>query len=244
MSEAVNILEILAQLDINAIGSPVSENDELKKYFIHVEITRDSENKQRPSNKVLSQAKKILKDLYDLDIEFLLNDTQSKDIEAGLRATLLHAYGSYIRNSFISIDYEGAHVWIDLKKSLDEDAFTAVKKKVADYFSSFNIQVLSLDNLNSEIAVPGNLVCLRTIRQLAPTNLATLKSELERLGFVVPSHDWLKRRLDALRKSNKVIWTTGGYYVLPMTTIRDLGTLKDRNSPDIRRFLRLARGQV
>lgn len=245
MSKANLIHEFLAQLGINALGSPVSDDDSSKKYLVHVEITRDSDNRQVPSNKILIAAKNLLNQQHSIDIDFLLNNTQHKDIEAGLRANLLHSYGRDIRNAFLSIDESNAaHVWLDAKQVLDTEIISSIRKKCADYFLSFDIGLSSLDTLDSAISVPSASVCLKVIRELAPVDLATLKIELEQRDFVIPSIDWLSRRLDTLRKSSKVIWLPGGRYALPMTTLRSLGTLKNRDSPDIKRFLKLARRTV
>lgn len=242
MTERTDISNRLTELGIQSIGSIVEDPNSPNRFFIHVPIVRTTDNKQEPSNRKLNEARDAFA-VNGIAIEFLLRDTYGQDIEAGLRATLLHAYGNQIRNVFVSSTGMTAHVWLEQKKSLDEQIYAEIKKKVSVYLQGFEITTGSIGT-TAENNIPSNLACLRALRQIAPAPADELKAALETRGFTVPSTDWLKRKLEALRKANKVVWVVGGKYALTIVSIRNLGTTKTEKSPDVLRVLYLARRYV
>lgn len=242
MPKHIDIPASLGEIGITAIGSVIEDPNCSNRYFVHVEVVRTADNKQDPSNKKLNEAQQVLAE-KGVKVEFLLRDTQNQDIEAGLRATLLHAFSSHIRNAFISSTGGVAHIWLEPKQTLNDHTFTEIKRKVSNYLDGFEIKLGSIAT-TTEDNLPSTLACQRAIRQTAPVSLADLKAELENRGFTVPSMDWLKRKLEVMRKADKVVWVTGGKYALSMVSIRNLGTIKGSNSPDIRRLLALARRYV
>ncbi|TDM06121.1 MAG: hypothetical protein C4K60_15850 [Ideonella sp. MAG2] len=134
-------------------------------------------------------------------------------------------------------------VWIDAKRSLDEDHRLAISERLGLFLSSFALSLSSLTQLGEGNA-PGKLALLRQIRASAPVTAEELREKLTRKGLSVPSADWLTRRLDVLRKASEVVRLGDGSYVPSAATIRALGTtLHGRSSPDVSRLLALARGK-
>lgn len=242
MPESIEILSFFAEMGIQVDGSIIKDIDSPNRYFVHVAISRTEDNKQEPSNKKLNEALQLLAE-KGIEIEFLLRDSQGQDIEAGLRATLLHGFSNHIRNAFMSSTDATAHVWLETKQTLDDPTNAEIRRKVSTYLEGFEIELGSIAT-TTEDTLPSALACLRAIRHAAPITLADLKVDLEKRGFTVPSLDWLKRKLEVLRKADKVVWVTGGKYALTMTSIRNLGTVKGAASPDIHRLLALARRHV
>jgi len=92
-----------------------------------------------------------------------------------------------------------------------------------------------------EASTATKIEILSAIRQLAPVDAPTLARELTAQGHEVSSSEWINRRLDALRRSNLVLRRPDGTYVLTMEALEKLGTRRGARSPDVRRFLALAR---
>jgi hypothetical protein len=229
----------LAEVGVDTAGSIIEDNVNENHYFVYVSVTRDAENKQSPSNRQLRKAQDLIEP-QGLTVEFLLSDAASHNIEGGLRATILHAFGGEIRNVFLSVDNRKAFIWLDQKKELDEDILIEVERKIRLYLDALDVEfgaLLTTSNGN----LPGKLACLNAIRQLAPVSPADLQAELIRRDFKVPSEDWLMRRLDLLRKSRQVIRLSNAKYVLSQVTLANLGTSRSRNSPDVSKMLALAR---
>lgn len=243
MSDYSAILALLKEKNIPVTGSIVKDSESAKRVFVHVSIRRDAENRQVPSNQRLNEASKALTEA-GVEVEFLLTDPLRQDIEAGLRATLLHAFGEQVRNAFMSVSKGVAHIWLEPKQALSDSNIDAVKKKAKAYLAEFNIALGSVALTTNE-NVPGILACLRVVRLLAPIEASKLMDELSHRGFTIPSIDWLKRRLEGMRRSGKIVWLEGDRYAVSLTSIHDLGTeKKGQTSPDVRRLLALARRGV
>lgn len=173
-------------------------------------------------------------------VEFLLTDAHAQDVEAGLRATLLHAFGGSVRNVFASVQGPKASIWIEPKHQLAEDELSAIKNRASKFLDEVGVRLEFLTTTVDE-NLPSVYLCLRVIRQHAPIDPLKLTELLRVRGFVIPSDDWLLRRLDAMRRSGRLVRQDGGRYSLTLAALRDLGTVKGRSSPDISRLLALAR---
>lgn len=242
MPDHSKVIALLQEMDIDVAGSIVEDSGAPGRLFVHVAVVRDSKNKQAPSNRKLNDARHALAE-EGITVEFLLTDGQQQDIEAGLRATVLHAFGSNVRNVFMSIADGSAQVWLDPKQMLNEAVSKAIAEKVETYISGFNMELGSLALTTGE-NLPSTLACLRAVRQLAPVDSSELLRELVNRGFTVPSTDWLRRRLDIMRKKGQIVRLEGNLYVLSLASIRSLGTIKGRASPDVTRMLALARREM
>ncbi|MCE4535804.1 hypothetical protein LXT12_00835 [Pelomonas sp. P7] len=232
------LLSLLMSRGLDILGSIVKDSGPQGVIFVRIAVVRDGENKQRPSNRLLSEIKEELRNV-GYSVEFLLSDPHGIDMEGGLRATLMHAFGSDVRNVFLSLNERSANVWLEAKRRLDESALGAIKTRAVLYLADLSI-TLSGFTLTTNENVPSDLVILKTLRQIAPATEGEVKRMLGR-RFDVPSDDWMKRRLDALRKAGKVVWIAEGKFACSLVATRALGTIKGRGSPDIARLLALAR---
>ncbi|MEC5385531.1 hypothetical protein VVD49_07335 [Uliginosibacterium sp. H3] len=233
------IVALLASMGIPVSGAIIEDVDRPCHFFVPVTVSRDSDNKQRPSNILLNTARVEI-GKADAHVEFLIADERNYDIEAGLRATVLHKFGDHIRNVFVSTNDQNPHVWLETKRALDEESLQPIRDRVIFYLAQLDISPVSIRPTSGE-NLPSVFVCMRGIRRLAPVQLSVLKDSLVQSGFTIPSDDWLKRRLELMRKDGKIVWLAGNKYALSMESIRSLGTTKDRSSPDITRLLALAR---
>ncbi len=233
-----DLRNFLNEMRIPLAGKVIS-SFETDVSFVFVCVTRDNENRQQPSNLVLYEAKAKLAELGSM-VEFLIVDADSQEIEAGLRATLRHTFDKEIRNSFLSWERKKAKVWIEPKSVFDEKVFRAIRDKALVYLEQFEIELDSIVRTTSE-NLPTVFACLYRIRQLAPVTEQALETDLISRRFSIPSRDWLRRRLDSMRRSGRIVRLLDGSYALTLASLRALGTIKGRGSPDITRMLALAR---
>jgi hypothetical protein len=239
MAAIDEIQRVLDGLKISTAGTIVRDSRSGDHYFVVVPVSRDHENRQSPSNRLLGEARSQLEAL-GIGVEFLLTDAHAQDVEAGLRATLLHTFSGSIRNVFASIASGKAAVWLEPKHELDAKALADMKKRVAEFLDEVGIRLESVTTTVDE-RLPSVFLCLKVIRQLAPVAPTTLVEHLKKLGFVIPSDDWLSRRLDGMRRTGRLIRQADGRYSLSLAALRALGTVKGRQSPDIARLLALSR---
>ena len=235
------IKEILIAEKMPFTGTIIQGDTSSNHFFVFIAVTRDSDNKQVPSNKRIQQLKEKLL-VEGAVIDFLLQDSQSNDIEVGLRATLLHAFGDSVRNSFLSISGNEAKIWIEAKRVLDQTIFSSIKKQADQYLSAFGIQNTVIWS-NSETNLPTLLVCLRAIRLHSPINVEDLKKELINAKYDIPSIAWLNKKLDLLRKDGKIIRKENKSFAITYLGLSVFAAEKGRSSQDIKRILALSKRQ-
>ena len=208
-------------------------------FYVFVEVGRDADNYQVPSNKKLNSIKETLVKA-GLNIEFVLTDSTRRNVEDGLRASMLHSFPDVIRNAFLSMQGASAQVWLVPKVALSSENLGLIREKISLYLQLFDISDFSVD-VTSTANLPSRLNCLQVIRINSPTNIDVLISKLRHKGFTIPSEDWMSRMLDVLRKHGLIIRSKQGLYYLSLEGIKALGTTKGRRSPDITRMLALNR---
>jgi hypothetical protein len=237
-SGAVRAHILSAQVPI--IGAIIKDARPGSYYFAIVPLARDSEGRQVPSARKIEEVRRSLL-ASGYEVEFIVSDPEANDVEAGLRAALSQALGVNAFAVALALHGRNASVFVELADAVATPAILdAVRTKVERYFASFEIGELTIQIVTRE-APPSILACLRVMRQFAPVDVATLILELQARRFNVPSLDWLTHRLDAMRRSGRIVRLGDGKYTLTADALRKLGTTKRRDSPDVIRMLALAR---
>jgi len=232
------IQDVLDSFGVEMAGDVISDADGLRRYFVSVSIARDRDNRQVPSNRLLVDVKRALAE-QGIFTTFLLRDAAAQDLEAGLRATLLHSYIEHIRNVFLSVNGKSAHVWVEPKRELSADQNSEISRRAAEYLRLTDLE-LSAFSAMTDASLPSQLACMSAIRMLAPASMQAIMNHLAKKGFTIPSEHWLARRLDALRRANKVVRLESGLYALSAHGLQVMGTSKRSTSPDVGRMLAVA----
>ncbi|SER62354.1 hypothetical protein SAMN04244573_03993 [Azotobacter beijerinckii] len=247
MNHDALISSVLAEFEIPLQGIVQKSSTESDGYFVYIKIDRDASGRQVPGNATLQKARNALHQA-GVVIEFLLNDSIINDFESGLRATLLHRFPGYVRNAFVSVERKSAMVWIDPKPGA-ANIFGDIENVVKSYLKQFEFELKSAVFTIDE-NLPTDFYILRVVRLLSPAPLELIRDELKGHEFSVPSDDWLKRKLEVLRKRGLLVWIKPDptnavgrppLYALSLTALRALGTIKSKSSPDITRLLAFAR---
>lgn len=241
MTKQQLILDCLSAAGLAVGGSPIPDPANESRYFVFVVTSLDAAGRLQPSRSTLNEVAALLAQ-QGLIVEFLLTDNQSKDIEAGVRATLLHSFPNDVRNVFLTVDRNFANVWIDAKRALDQPQRDAMKERIEVFLRELELSLGAVCTLGEE-NTPGKVAILNAIRVSAPSSPPEIASQLQRRDFVIPSNEWLTRRLDALRRSNEIVRLHDGTYGLTASALRALGTSQQGRSPDVSRLLALARGK-
>jgi hypothetical protein len=231
-------LDQLQAAGIPVSGSVIRGADGDNHYFVFIDVQRDARGRQIPTRAKLEAAKELLREKGDL-IDFLLRDAATHDIEAGLRATLLHSFGELLRNSFVSSWAKDAFVWVVPKKQLTDPEFDEIERKARIFLENVGLRLAQIARTWGE-NLPSKTKCVAMLRQVSPVSSAELARFLREADFVVPSDDWMTRRLDALRKAGLVVRMKSGRYALTLRALKSLGTVKGPLSPDLSRLLALA----
>jgi len=239
MTDVARIVAFLGDNDISIAGEIVSNPSTASGYFVPLRLKRLANGAKSPSGRALAFARSALLEL-GYTIDFILIDEETRHVEEGLRASLLSSFPDSVRNSFFSPGAKHPQAWIEFKGQPDSETTRRLEEHLRKFAELFSLPSLSMIRLG-ETDAATKIEILSAVRQLAPVDVATLERELTSQGLGFPSRDWANRRLDALRKSDLVVWRRDGTYVLTEKALAQLGTRKDRKSPDVRRFLALAR---
>jgi hypothetical protein len=238
MFSTQEVEQFLLAAGIPISGSAIrdSEGDDL--YYVFVEVRRDARGRQEPANTTLDAVKVSLKEKGTL-VDFVLTDGTMRDAEAGLRATLLHSFGKLVRNSFLSSKTREAFVWVVPKRELSDADLEEIGAKAKLFLEDVGLKLKHITSTTGE-NLPSKTGCMTMLRHAAPVTSLQLVELLREKGFVVPSEDWMTRRLDALRKAGLVVRMKSGFYAVSLQALKGLGTVKGRASPDVARLLALA----
>jgi hypothetical protein len=228
----------LASIGVKVHGKIFSDPSEEKIIFIPIVVETDELGKKKPSGKVLSQIRTGLAE-KGVVARFLAIDANSENaIENGLRTSLISSFPDLIRSSYISSEKRPT-VWLEYKAQPSEVEKEGVKNHIGFYFANLGVDNYVISDGESDL--PSKMKMLQLIRLSAPVAQRELEAQLLALGYIIPSSEWLNRRFDQLRRSGFLVRKSDGNYVLTMNGLQVLGTLKNRRSPDIFRFLALNR---
>lgn len=234
------ILDALSGDGLAPLGEIIPGEGDSPTFYISLLVRRDAAGKQVPSNRRLHAVSQKLSDA-GVTVHFLLRYGDSEQVEAGLRATLLHSHIEQIRNIFASFDETEAHVWVEPKRALDQQTINEIYARSEEYLKLVGLN-LGVVSLTSNEVLPSKLATLTIIRAAAPVAPQRILEMLSARGLNVPSLDWLSRQLDTYRKSGDVVRLSTGSIALTKKALHMLGTTKNRASPDISRLLALAKG--
>lgn len=231
---------LVADSGIPLAGSIIKDARPGNHYFAIVPIARGPDGRQEPTARRLEEARLSIS-TQGYHIDFVLSERQTIDIEGGLRAALTTAYGDSAISVAIAFQGKKAKVWVEMADAIMSEAtVAAVREKIEVYFASFAVAELTVQ-ISSQANLPSIVVCLRIIRKLAPADSDSVSTAIQAAGFNVPSPEWLSHRLDAMRKSGRLVRLHNGTYTLTADALQKLGTIKGRTSPDVTRMLALAR---
>jgi hypothetical protein len=184
-----------------------------------------------------------IKRRFGLEVLIALRENeQSADIEAGLRAVLARTFPGVLQDAFISYpEADRAFVWIVPAQAIDEGKSAEVHASAVSFLQSVGINCEGVEFLAPLAPEPSTAAVLRSIKLLAPADIAALAVDLKRRGFSYPSEKWLAARLDAARKRGLLIRRKDGAFVLTADGLLVVPHTRSRRSSDVERMLLLAR---
>ena len=239
MNSEVAIKAALSAQGIGLANAIVADELPDGKHFVFIDVIRNADNHQVPSNLKLREVQELLR-RENILVEFILIDAFTKDIESGARANLLHAFGDRIRNAFLAVERKQAFLWLVPKRQLSVEDLQSINLRLSHYLNAFELnlvetKITAFENLPTKTAI------LRRIRLKAPVEQGALENYFVAKNFLIPSASWFGHQLDGLRREGAIVRLKSGHYAMSLSSLQAMGTLKNRRSPDIERLLDLAR---
>jgi hypothetical protein len=239
MYDEATLLQLFNERDVPVSGRIAADIYNASHFYVFVEVSRDRDNHQIPTNKALNDLKELLLN-QQVVVEFILTDASGQDIEAGFRASMIHSFGAYVRNAFLTIMGGEANAWISPKVSISEETLEQMEHKSRIFLDNYDLKLGRLE-FTSTANLPSKFVFLQVLRSISPADPSAINLALRAKHFTVPSDNWTSRMLDNLRKGGFIVRLKSGCYALSLAGLKALGTAKNRRSPDITRMLALAR---
>jgi len=193
---------------------------------------------EEPASGFLSRLKNQAEAL-GYDIDFVKTGGVYQDIEAAVRLTAQRTLPNVIDNCYVSIEGEKVTIWIAPKQTISKEDAEVLNRKLKSYIEGLSFNIQSIIYPSSE-KTPSKWACLSYIRQKSPVGAEQITRGLQDKGFSVPSHEWMSKNLDNMRKGGLVVRMKNGSYALTLDALKIMGTAKNGRSADIRRMLDIA----
>ncbi|WP_386175276.1 hypothetical protein [Sulfitobacter sp. R86518] len=216
------------------IGEPVNDPDTEKGLILFVKAIGGDAS---PINKRISKFHNRLA-AEDIVAKIAAPDDRTKQIEAFLSATLKGALPDLEADVTLAFEKNSAAVWISLPDGSQKQEAEAVEASARRFLSELGINDVIV-KFKADQNFLSNTACLRILRRNSPCSAEELVQYLVRPGFDQMSLDDVRRFLDTARRKGLVIRRHDKKYIVTLKCLMDLGSSRDRFSPDISRALAL-----
>lgn len=218
----------------------VSDPENVGRFSVFVQIARNSKGYQTPSKLKFKQIVERLR-AQQVRVDLVLLDGSQKDVTASIKTALEARFSGVVGNVFANTNPTKFVVWIEPKKRLDESTQREVTQVVMDILRVLRIEDHQVQ-FTSASRLPTPTAVLNTIRTLSPVTEEDLVAQLIAANFEIPNRDWMSRMLDRLRRSGRIVrLSKSEKFALSLSSLKILGSRKNRHSPDIVRALALGR---
>ena len=186
---------------------------------------------------------KSLEKAFEIRVVTIFREArQDTDIEGLLLSVLKGKFPGMVASVVLSyLVTKRVYVWVETARVLDGDVTSRVEASVWEFLSALNIGCDGVEILGSALPEPSVAAILRSIKRLAPVDIASLQADLLRRGFSINTEKWLAGKLDVARKHGLLIRNPAGGYILTARGIEGVPSSRSRQSSDIERVLWLAR---
>lgn len=236
MSDHDIIKSILEDGGLSPIGDPVKDPEIDGGFIAFVRFIHDGSG---PTTNIIDKAaKKIQKE--GLKVKIILSSSADGQVGDFLSASLRTSIPDLDFDLTVSSSRGIAAVWVDVKQGAEEK----IEQKINEFTQNFLKQVGYKDVLvrcRHLRNLPSPTACLRVLRKHSPCSPDALTQLLHLPGFDAMTSTEVRRLLDTARRKGQVVRRADGSYILSLQCLMELGSSRDRYSPDISRALVLRR---
>ncbi len=222
--------------DLVLIGDPLLDPDVDSGVIVFVKVKENSV----PS--LSSRVARLQKELSNEGIpsKIIVPSQGNERIEGFLAASLKASFPELELSLIFSTGLDGSVIWVGLPAETEG----LIKENVEGSIQRFLIQLGIGDAIvkfNTEKNYPSPTACLRVLRRYAPCSAEELARKLHLPGFDQMSLGEVQRFLDTTRRKGLAARREDGKYILTLKCLMELGSSRDRFSPDVSRALALRR---
>ena len=169
-----------------------------------------------------------------------------EDLETGLRGYLNGKFGRIVGKCRISAASDTRFDILlepEPNLTLEVSGLTRliVKHAVNEFFNLIGLKLRQVHWAASTSQTPSLIVLLAAIKATAPADLDSIRQALRERDYPLDDEDWLRKKLDLLRKRDLLVRRHDGRYALTEQALASLSVRTSRASSDVTRALALGR---
>lgn len=208
----------------------------------HIKEKKDKFNTSLAQMNVI---KSVIKKKYEINICWIIAQGEKQEAYAtAIKSVLESDYPNIFESITISSTYyDPVWIWIYTKKGVQtppsEKELTNTIRSISKNFK-VKEPIIYYEVQNK---LPSNPEILLVLKIYSPINIELLKSKLESKEYYIPSVEWLKTKVETLRKKGLIVWAQNSMKYTLSLPAHSLFTYSanKKNSPDVLRALELGK---
>lgn len=210
---------------------------------IPLDTVRSSAGPGVTSKRQLGYLERALEARFGLNVLISYRQSQElNDLEVALKATLLKKFHATVSDCYLSFPQgDSALAWVFLVNQIESAVADNIRGYVINFLGQVGVRCLDVALIGTTKPEPSIAAIFRSVKKLAPVDLAKLEAEILRRDMQCPSSRWLASKLDWARKRGLIVRNTNGSYVLTAAGLAVVPHTRSRSSSDVERMLSLAK---
>lgn len=236
MSETENLITLITQSGLSLIGDPVEDPDVDGGLIVFVKATG-----QKPAlipGLIAKLERRLIAE--GRQVKIVEPNPSWAQIESFLSASIKARLPDLNLDLTVAAGHGQAAIWVSLPVTALAESKDAVSDAIRRFLSQLGIED-QIITFKAEKNHPSPTACLRVLRRYAPCSPEALTELLQLPGFDTMTLPEVRRLLDTARRKGQVIRREDGKYILTLQCLMDLGSSRNRFSPDVSRALALRR---
>lgn len=236
MLDRDKIRKLVEGCDLSLIGDPLPDPDVDSGVIVFVKAKENSV----PS--LSSRVARLQRELKNEGVfcKIIVPSQGDERIEGFLAASLKASFPDLEPSLILSSGLDGSVIWVSFPAEIDGLIKDNVEGSIQRFLTQLGIEN-AIVKFNAEKNYPSPTACLRVLRRYAPCSAGELARRLHLPGFDQMSLGEVQRFLDTTRRKGLAVRREDGKYILTLKCLMELGSSRDRFSPDVSRALALRR---
>lgn len=236
MSETEKLITLITQSGLSLIGAPVEDPDVDGGFILFVKATG-----QKPAL-IPGLISKLERNLISegRQVKIVEPNPSGAQIESFLSASIKAHLPDLNLELTVATGHGRAAIWVGLPVMAPAERKDEVADAIRRFLSQLGIED-QIITFKADKNHPSPTARLRVLRRYAPCSPEALTELLKLPGFDTMTLPDVSRFLDTARRKGQVIRREDGNYILTLQCLMELGSSRNRFSPDVSRALALRR---